>query len=298
MPSPSEQADAKAFVHRPLQGREPRRRGPAFAAEIADYAPPAGMAAVWYLSQATVVWKAAGSTLWIDPYLSINPGRRYPPLCRAQDVRDATGVLITHEHLDHLDGASCRELARSCPETVFVAPPLCRTRLERAGVPGERILSPHTGETVAVGSWRVTPFPAAHEEVEWTAEHGHRWTGYVAEADGLALYHAGDTVVCDELAAALLPWVGRLDLAMLPINGRDYFRRSIDILGNCGFREAAELAMRLGAGLHVPLHYDLFAPGNAEWPGRFLDYIHDRAPYLRVAVPAPGQRLLIEPRNA
>jgi L-ascorbate 6-phosphate lactonase len=293
---------AAAFRRAPAQGRAPRRTGAAFAASVAEFRPPAGTLAVWYLGQESVIWQVADprgrtSTLWIDPYLSPHPGRRYPPLCAPHEVRAAEAVLVTHEHVDHLDPATCGGIAHACPEAVFVAPPACRQRLLAAGVPEERVRTPRTGEGVRLGPWEVVPVPAAHEEVDDDPVRGHRWTGYLASAAGLHCYHAGDTVACDELLAALFPWVGRLDLAMLPINGRDYFRRHEDCIGNFTFREAAEVAVRLDAALTVPMHYDLFHGYNDERPAHFVDYIYDRAPYLPIAVMAPGQRLLLTPRG-
>lgn len=291
--SPS--AAAAAFTALPRQGRAARSSGPAFVEEVRRFTPPEGTLAVWYMGQESVIWKSAAGTVWIDPYLSPNPARRYGPFCAATDVRNAADVvLITHEHSDHLDPQSCAGIAQASPGARFIAPPICGPRLRDAGIDGERILTPTTGEPVAVGEWRFTSVPCAHEEIDYTPERGHRWTGYIAEVGGGTYYHAGDTLACDELLAALLPWANRLDLAMLPINGRDYFRRAGDILGNFTFREAAEVALRLSPGLTVPMHYDLFHQMNDERPAHFVDYIYDKAPYLPIAVMAPGQRLLVE----
>jgi len=296
MPTPDEAAAAAAFVARPLQGKAARTTGPAFVSAIASFVPAPGTLAVWYLGQESVVWKAAGQTAWIDPYLSPHPGRRYPPLCAPEHVTAADLVLISHEHSDHLDPRTCAGIAAASARARFVAPPVCRPLLRAAGVPDDRILSPRTGEVLTLGPWRLRTVPGAHEQVDWSAERDHRFVGYIVEADGLACYHAGDTLACDELLAALLPWVGRLDLAMLPINGRDYFRLAAQCFGNFTFREAAEVAMRLDPGLTVPMHYDLFHTFNDERPAHFLDYIYDKAPYLPVAILAPGQRTSVGPR--
>lgn len=298
MPTSEEKQAAQAFVQLPLQGKAARSTGAAFVAEVRGFVPPAGVLAVWYLAQESVIWKAGGVTVWIDPFLADMKSRRYPPLCAPEDVVDAADVvLITHEHLDHLHQPSCAGIAKASPGAVFVAPPICGPMLLEAGIAAERILTPRTGEPVARGRWRFTPVPGAHETVDYTPERGHRWVGYVGEVDGGAYYHAGDTVACDELLAALLPWAGRLDLAMLPINGRDYFRLAGSTIGNFTFREAAEAAMRLGPGLTVPMHYDLFWQNNDERPAHFVDYVFDKAPYLPIAVMAPGQRLLVGRRG-
>lgn len=298
MPTPAECKDATAFTGLPRQGKTARRSGPEFVKEIQTFVPPDGTLAVWYLGQESVIWKSGDSVVWIDPYLSPNPARRYLPLCAPEDVQDAADVvLITHEHSDHLDPKSCAGIAAASPRARFIAPPRCGPMLRAAGIAAERILTPRTGEPISLGGWRFTTVPCAHEEVDFTPEHGHRWTGYIAEFGGGVYYHAGDSVACDELLAALLPWVDRLDLAMLPINGRDYFRRAGNILGNFTFREAAELAMRLAAGVTVPMHYDLFHQMNDERPAHFVDYIYDKTPYLPIALMAPGQRMLVGRRG-
>jgi L-ascorbate 6-phosphate lactonase len=296
------EAAARRFRESPRHGRVPRRTGRAFAEALAQDRPPPGHLALWYLGQASVVWRVGleggrTTTAWIDPYLAPNPGRRYPPLLAPEEVPEADLVLITHEHEDHLDPFTVAGLARACPGAVFVAPPVCRPRLREAGVPEDRILTPRTGEATRVGAWEVTAVPNAHEEVDYDPDRGHRWTGYVAGAGGLWCYHAGDGVAADPLLAALEPWIGRLDVALLPINGRDYFRLHEGCLGNFTFREAAEIAMRLDAGVTIPIHYDLFHGYNDERPGNFVDYLFDRAPYLPIAVLAPGQRLLVSPRR-
>ena len=291
------QQEAAAFVASPIRGRTAPASGDAFVAHIAAFAPPADMLAVWYLSQESVVWKAGGMTAWIDPYLVPGTARRYAPLAAPEKVTCADLVLITHEHSDHLDPVTCAGIAKASPQAHFVAPPCCGPMLAAAGIPGDRVSTPHVGDPVRRGSWTITSVPCAHETIDWTPERGHRWTGYIVEVDGAgAYYHAGDTVACAELLAALRPWIGRLDLAMLPINGRDYFRNARDIVGNFTFREAAEVAMRLDAALTIPMHYDLFHQVNEERPAHFIHSVYDKAPYLPVAVMAPGQRLVVPRR--
>src|SRR5947207_12725733 len=92
--------------------------------------------------------------------------------------------------------------------------------------------------------------------------------GYVVSAGGVRVYHAGDTVVFDGLVDRLREL--RVDLALLPINGRDAEREAAGIVGNIDAREAAQLAEEIGADAAVPLHWDMFAwnPGDpAEFVG-------------------------------
>ena len=91
------------------------------------------------------------------------------------------------------------------------------------------------------------------------------------EWNGVTLYHAGDTVIYDGLIETLDGW--KIDVAFVPINGRDFFCTREGIVGNTDYREAAHLAEKLDFGLVVPTHFDLFA-FNAVDPGYFASYLH------------------------
>ena len=82
------------------------------------------------------------------------------------------------------------------------------------------------------------------------------------------VYHAGDTVVTDELTAALQPL--EVDVSHpLPVNGRDPAQEALGIVGNMNAVEVAELALAVDATRLVAYHWDGFA-GNtgASWRGR------------------------------
>jgi L-ascorbate metabolism protein UlaG (beta-lactamase superfamily) len=102
----------------------------------------------------------------------------------------------------------------------------------------------------------------------------------------VTVYHAGDTVVYDGLMETLSAW--RIDVAFVPINGRDYFRTAQNIIGNTDFREAAQLAEALDFGLIVPTHYDLFAFNGAD-PGHFVSHLYDLNPLRRHKLLRPGE---------
>jgi L-ascorbate metabolism protein UlaG (beta-lactamase superfamily) len=135
----------------------------------------------------------------------------------------------------------------------------------------DRVTPVEPGQDVALtGDVSVRVMPAWHALVPadgYTTGDG-RFVGYVVATPELALYHAGDTLVTDELIAQLQRT--RVDVAFLPINGRDDAREARDIAGNMSSFEAVELAVRIGASTLVPIHWDMFA-GNTEQPGRAVD---------------------------
>jgi L-ascorbate metabolism protein UlaG (beta-lactamase superfamily) len=86
--------------------------------------------------------------------------------------------------------------------------------------------------------------------------------------------------VTDDVASAL----SRLgiEVALLPINGRDAAREALGIVGNMDAGEAVELALAIGATRLLPYHWDGYA-GNTVPPGTVVDAAAAR---IEVVVPA------------
>jgi len=253
---------------------------------------PEGMLALAALGQAGFVLKAGNTVVYIDPYLSnaISDGGGPPraiesPLDPAQAGR-VDAIICTHEHADHTDPATVLPLAAASPAASIFASPQGAALLVEAGMEAARIVTPALGERHTVGDMVITAVPAAHYSYEVDAEGRSRWMGFVIEANGVALYHAGDTVVIPELLAALQPY--RLDLALLPINGRDYFREQQDIVGNLNTREVAELCALLRPRVLIPAHNDLFRE-NRVHPADLVIELERVVPRQRFHFLQPGE---------
>lgn len=275
--------------------RNPER----FRKEIVETRVPYGMIAVWGLGQASFVLKGGSDIVYIDPFVMgddlvesrLGISRSYPAPIGPEHIDNADYCLITHEHADHLDPIAIAAMAKAKPDTLFMAPACCSDELLAQGVPRDRLVVADTRRSHGEndGGVVITPVPAAHEELETDERGYHRYVGYLIRMNGVTVYHAGDTVIYDGLAERLRG--EEIQLALLPINGRDAFRNGRHIVGNMNYREAAELAHLAGFDMTVPMHYDLFA-GNAERPGYFVDYVYDHYPQLPIHVIARGERYL------
>jgi len=75
------------------------------------------------------------------------------------------------------------------------------------------------GVTTTIGDVTITAVPAAHELLAIDPATGfHECLGMIIEGNGFSLYHAGDTCIYEGMQQRLRHW--KLDLALLPINGR------------------------------------------------------------------------------
>jgi L-ascorbate metabolism protein UlaG (beta-lactamase superfamily) len=268
------------------------------ALDIATAQPPPQAVAMWWLGQASIVLRASGTTIYIDPFFSEYPDRLAPPLFTPEAAPSADYVLCTHEHVDHFDPKTLPGMAQASPRARLVVPLPVVEQATALGISAERVLGTQPGEVVHLGATTLFSVPACHglkappaiygfDFVERDGKNLYRYLGYILEIEGVRIYHAGDTVIYDGLVERLREQ--EIDVAFLPINGRNYFREQKDIVGNMDEREAADLAAAAGVKVLVPIHYDMFA-ANRGRPGMLVDYVRASHPELTCLVPAPGRR--------
>jgi len=273
------------------------RRGPELIADVEESAAATRSLHAWWLGQSGFLLSYEGERLLLDPYLSDSLTAKYAAtemphermterVVEPRDLRGIVGVLASHHHTDHLDGETLRPLFAANPDAVLVVPaPHRELAMERTGLAAERVLDLDDGGVVDLGAFQVEGVPAAHERIEHDADGRLVYMGYVVSVGGFRVYHAGDTIPYDGMAAR----VGPVDLALLPINGRDPRR---GVAGNMDGAEAAALAAALPARVAVPCHFEMFAFNTAD-PARFLAACDDLG--VRTARLRAGGRLTLEP---
>jgi L-ascorbate 6-phosphate lactonase len=268
------------------------------AQAIATAQPPPYSVALWWLGQASIVLRGASTTVYIDPFFSEYPDRLVPPPFTPTTAPPADYVLCTHEHVDHFDPQTLPGMAQAAPQARFVVPLHMVEQTTALGISAERVLGVQPGEALHLGAITLLPVPACHGQkappaiygfdfVERAGENLYRYLGYIMDIAGVRIYHAGDTIIYDGLVERLHEQ--EIDIAFMPINGRNYFREQKDIVGNMDEREAADLAAAAGVKLLIPIHYDMFA-ANLGRPGALADYIQARYVGLSCLIPALGRR--------
>ncbi|HLH74975.1 MAG TPA: MBL fold metallo-hydrolase, partial [Chloroflexota bacterium] len=234
--------------------------------------------ALWWLGQASFVVKGATATIYVDPYLRLAARRLTPPPFPPSAVTNADLVILTHDHGDHVDPETLPDLAAASPGARFVAPRPIASRVADL-VGGANRVFPAVADEPLHFDLRGTPVellpvPAKHEEFDQT-EQGYPYLGYTIRLNGVCLHHSGDTI----------PYEGQIervkghevDVALLPINGRDFYRTRAGTIGNFDYREAAEFAVQIGASVVIPMHYAMFR-NNTVPPGHFVSYLSEYFP--------------------
>jgi L-ascorbate 6-phosphate lactonase len=248
------------------------------------------MTRLTWLGQAGFRIDAGDMSFVVDPWATPHENRLIPAPPLELAAEDVDCVLITHEHLDHLDLPLLAVILERSPSASVVIPEALVPLIEHV-VPEAQIVAVNPHDSIDIGGLIVDVVPALHG-VTMEDAYGDgsvvggrpRFVGYVLGAEA-RIYHAGDTIVTDELTAALERL--RVEVAMLPINGRDAERETRGIVGNMDAAEAVELALDIRATRLVPYHWDGFS-GNTVAPGTVVDAADAR---LHVVVPARFQTL-------
>jgi L-ascorbate metabolism protein UlaG (beta-lactamase superfamily) len=254
----------------------------------------AGELAFWWLGQHSFILKLARSVLYLDPFLSKFEGRTVSPLLEPADITNADFITGSHDHGDHIDRAIWPALAVASSEARFVAPRLVLDRGLAAdlSVSPTRFIGLDEKIDFREGPLRITAVPAAHERLDTDAASGlHPYLGFIIEANGCRIYHAGDTCRYEGLETRLKA-AGPFDVMFLPINGRDATRLAAGCIGNMTYQEAVDLAGELAPRLAVPAHFEMFAM-NSEDPRRFTEYMRVKYPNQHTLIPTHGRRVIL-----
>ena len=270
------------------------KTGRALIAEVDETALPPGAVAFWWLGQMSYIVKVANTILYFDPYLSPSPRRNVPPLLEPKEITHADWVFGSHDHNDHIDPYAILGIAQASPQARFVVSRVAQRHLLALGLPSERIVALDEGLIHVLGDLAILPIAAAHEFLDRDPTLGHPYLSYIVCCGGVVIYHAGDTCLYEGMISKLLRW--KVDVAFVPINGRDAVRLARGCIGNMTYQEAVDLVGTMAPRLAVPGHYDMFRDNSAD-PNLFTAYMEVKYPHLKYWVGAHGERVILPPRE-
>ena len=253
--------------------------------------------AIWYLGQEGFLFKNSGSFIVVDPYLSsyvdencsqlVEWKRIYQPPVAANELDFISLVICTHAHYDHADPYTLSAIAQASENAKFVFPAPMRSVIAEYGVDESRIIWARAGEQIRLGDTKITPIPSAHEELRRDENGDFFELGYIIENPAGRFFHAGDMCPYEGLS----DYLKDIDIAFLPINGRDDQRRSLDIIGNFTIDEAIALSAECSFGMLVPMHYDLYEVNRVSL-SEFTRTLEKSAPDMPHHAFVPGEKFI------
>jgi L-ascorbate metabolism protein UlaG (beta-lactamase superfamily) len=202
-----------------------------------------------WIGHACFVLSDGSATVVVDPFFAPNN----PAATVSADEVDATHILVTHGHADHIADAVGlgRRTGAHCVSMVEVA-----NWLDARGV--EEVSDPNLGGTVEFDWGWVKLVQAFHTntipgspDAPFSAESGvvvGPPSGLVINIGGTTVYHLGDTCLFGDLR--LIAERTPVDVALIPIGGHYTMDR----------HDAVVAAEMIGAGTVIPMHYNTFPP--------------------------------------
>ena len=227
-----------------------------------------GLRATW-LGHSTVLLEIGGLRVLTDPVWGrrASPSqmagpKRFQPVpvpLRAMPALDL--VLISHDHYDHLDYTTIRELART--EVPFVTSLGVGAHLQAWGIPEHRIIELDWWESYRLpgSELEVTAAPSQHFSGRGLKDRNATlWSSLVLRTPQHRVFFSGDTGLTSEYAL-IRERLGPFDLVMLEVGAFHPSWGDIH-LGPVNALKAWEL---LGGGTFLPVHWGTFSLALHDW---------------------------------
>lgn len=214
---------------------------------------------ITWIGHSTFLVRMEGVTFLTDPVFSwraspvsfAGPRRQQPPGVPLAELPQIDFVTVSHDHYDHADLPTWRELARR--GVLFVVPLGMGDLVYSVG---GRFVALDWWQSVDIGNVRVHCVPAQHFSGRGLTDHYRRlWAGWVVEGEHRRFFHAGDTGYFpgfEEIGRRL----GPIDLAAVPIGAYD--PPSIMRFVHTNPEEALRAGRDLRAHRVVAMHWGTF----------------------------------------
>jgi L-ascorbate metabolism protein UlaG (beta-lactamase superfamily) len=227
-----------------------------------------GLRATW-LGHSTVLIEIDGYRVLTDPVWGpraspsrlIGPKRFQPVPLPLKALPPIDLVIVSHDHYDHLDYPTIRELARV--DVPFVTSLGVGAHLEAWGIDPARITELDWWETHALpgADLHVTAAPSQHFSGRGLKDRNATlWSSMVVRSSRHAVFFSGDTGLTTEYAS-IRERLGPFDLVMLEIGA--YHPSWGDI--HLGPEHALEALALLGNAPLLPIHWGTFALAMHDW---------------------------------
>nr|WP_239157755.1 MBL fold metallo-hydrolase [Streptomyces sp. SID13726] len=278
--------------------RAPEGRIPVHATTLADLVkPPATGLRLTWMGHSSVLAEIDGRRVLFDPvwgercspFPFAGPKRLHPVPLPLAALGPVDVVVISHDHYDHLDMPTIKELAGT--DTVFAVPLGVGAHLEHWGVSADRLRELDWHESTQVAGLTLTATPARHFCGRGLRNTQHTlWASWVVSSGEHRVYHSGDTGYFDgfkDIGSAFGPF----DATMIQLGAYSDFWPDIHMTPEEAVRSHLDLqGGDAKAGVLLPIHWGTFNLATHPWAEpaeRTMLLAHEAG--VPMASPRPGE---------
>jgi L-ascorbate metabolism protein UlaG (beta-lactamase superfamily) len=276
--------------------RAPARAVPLHQTTLAELAqPPASGLRLTWMGHSSVLAEIDGRRVLFDPvwgercspFAFAGPKRLHPVPVPLAELGPVDAIVISHDHYDHLDMPTIRELAGT--GTRFFVPLGVGAHLERWGVPTDRMTELDWNESTQVAGLTLTATPARHFCGRALRNTQHTlWASWVVAGPEHRVYHSGDTGYFPGFAD-IGSTFGPFDATMIQIGAYSDFWPDIHMTPAEGMRAHVDLQGGTG-GIMLPIHWGTFNLAPHPWADPAEGTVAAAGVAgARIAVPRPGE---------
>ena len=167
--------------------------------EILTAAPVDSMT-LFRLGHSSFLIKAKNKYWLIDPVFSdraspfsfIGPKRFHQPPISIDELPEITGVIISHNHYDHMDKAAIKEMAEKVKH--FIVPLGLSNDLKGWGIKDDNIIELDWWQSTNIANLQLTLTPAQHFSGRGLLDANDTlWGSWVIQTDEQSIFYSGDS---------------------------------------------------------------------------------------------------------
>ena len=227
--------------------------------------PLPGLRLNWF-GHATVLVEIDGVRIITDPMLSeraspvqlVGPKRFHAPPIALEQLSGIDAAVISHDHYDHLDMATVRQLARG--GTHFYVGLGIGVHLERWHVPAAQIHEMAWWQYADVKGVRIHATPARHYSGRRRMDNSTLWASWMLRGPRHSVYFSGDTGYASHFAD-IRQRLGAPDVALMKVGAYGTTWLDIHMDPESAIRAHGEL----GAKTMLPVHWATFNLAYHAW---------------------------------
>ena len=216
---------------------------------------------VW-VGHSTFLIKKNGITILTDPVFSdraspfknIGPKRLIPPAIPIKKLPAIDFITISHNHYDHLDIRSLKDLYLLNSSTIFLVPAGDKKLLERQKI--ENVYEYEWWEGYLSDELKITFTPVQHWSKRGLFDRNKSlWGGWFFEFNDFSIFHAGDTGYSEDFKSTRMK-LGSPKYAFIPIGAYDpeWFMAESHV----NPEDAVQIMLDLGAENSFGMHWATF----------------------------------------